>query len=189
MFKLINFFAFWGAEKHVIHIAPFRPTTYILMRFRCLEVSNRIENWYKFKNYIFVGSKPQLYQLEIQIFIYKFICQISLWISVSYVFCEFNRVASRNKGKSIILVRSSFQISQLEILVSYSKQTYVNVNVSFPNTTFEGNLEIMCLASHFDIIERWKLNVGHRAIYIAKKILHTFVCVKVRILVEMWNIY
>jgi len=30
--------------------------------------------------------------------------------SVSLVFREFNRIASRNKGKTIILVRSSFQI-------------------------------------------------------------------------------
>jgi len=27
----------------------------------------------------------------------------------------------------------------------------------------------MCLASHFDIIETWKVNVGHRDIYYAKK--------------------
>jgi len=27
------------------------------------------------------------------------------------------------------------------------------------------------LASHFDIIESWKINVGHRDIYYAKKIL------------------
>jgi len=39
----------------------------------------------------------------------------------------------------------------------------------------------MCLASHFDIIENWKINVGHRDIYHAKKILNIFVCVEVRI--------
>jgi len=47
----------------------------------------------------------------------------------------------------------------------------------------------MCLASHFDIIENWKLNVGHPDIYIAKKILNTFVCVEVRIRVDNWNEY
>ena len=31
-------------------------------------------------------------------------------IIVSFRFCEFNRVTSRNEGKNIILVRSSFQI-------------------------------------------------------------------------------
>jgi hypothetical protein len=39
------FFAFWGAEKHVFHIVPFRPTRYVLKIFRCLEVSNRVRNW------------------------------------------------------------------------------------------------------------------------------------------------
>jgi len=47
----------------------------------------------------------------------------------------------------------------------------------------------MCLASYFDIIESWKLNVGHRDIYYAKKILKTFVCVEFRIPEEKWNVY
>jgi len=46
----------------------------------------------------------------------------------------------------------------------------------------------MCLASHFDIIESSKLNVGI-VTYYAKKILNTFTCVKVRIAVEKWNVY
>jgi len=50
-------------------------------------------------------------------------------------------------------------------------------------------LVLMCLASHFDIIESWKLNVWHRGICYAKKILNAFVCVEVTILVEKWNVY
>jgi len=50
-------------------------------------------------------------------------------------------------------------------------------------------LVLTCLASHFDIIESWKLNVGHRDIYYAKKILNSFVCVEVRIIVEKLNVY
>jgi len=45
-------------------------------------------------------------------------------------------------------------------------------------------LVLMCLASNFDVIENSKLIVGHRDIYYAKKILNSFVCVAVRILVE-----
>jgi len=30
-------------------------------------------------------------------------------------------------------------------------------------------LVLICLASHFDIIESWKINVGHRDTYYAKK--------------------
>ena len=40
----------------------------------------------------------------------------------------------------------------------------------------------MCYASHFDIIETWKLNAGFRDIYYAKKILNFFIWVEVRIL-------
>jgi len=43
---------------------------------------------------------------------------------------------------------------------------------------------LMCLASQFDIIERGKVNVGHRRIYYAKKILKSFVSVEVKIVVE-----
>ena len=64
------------------------------------------------------------------------------------------------------------------MLVSFSRSTNVNVNMSFPNSNFEG---ILCYASHFDYIETWKVNVGHRDIYCAK-ILNFFICVEVRIL-------
>ena len=40
----------------------------------------------------------------------------------------------------------------------------------------------MCYASHFDIIETWKVNVGLCEIYYSKKILNFFICVEVRIL-------
>ena len=49
-------------------------------------------------------------------------------------------------------------------------------------------LVLICLESHFDIIESWKLIVGHRDIYYAKNILNSFDWVEVRILVEKWNI-
>jgi len=42
----------------------------------------------------------------------------------------------------------------------------------------------MCLTNHFDIIESWKLIVGYRDIYYAKKILNTFVSEEVRIPLE-----
>jgi len=109
-FSWFSFFVFWGAEKHVFHIVPFRPNRYVLKSFRCLEGSNRVRNWNNVKNNIYVRSKLQLCQLEISIFIYKLMYQTSLINSVSFVFCEFNSIASRNEGKTIICVRSSIQI-------------------------------------------------------------------------------
>ena len=50
----ISFFAFWEGEKHVFHITPFRPTSYVIMRLKWLEVSNGVRNWNNVKNFIFV---------------------------------------------------------------------------------------------------------------------------------------
>jgi hypothetical protein len=116
-----------------------------------------------------VVSKLKLWQLEITIFIYKLMYLISKWISVSYVFCKFNRVASWKKMKSVIKVRSSYQITQLEILNSFTRSTYVNVNMSFLIVILKETLVFMCMASYFDIIESWKLSVGHRGTYYCEK--------------------
>jgi len=39
--------------------------------------------------------------------------------------------------------------SQIEILVSYSRSTYVNVNMSFPNRNFEGNFSTYVFGKSF----------------------------------------
>jgi len=59
--------------------------------------------------------------------------------------------------------------SQIEILVSYSRSTYDKVNMSFPNSNFEGNFSTYVFGKSFYIIESWKLNVGYRDTYYAKK--------------------
>ena len=46
-FNWCPFFAFWGAENHDIHIAPFRSTRYVQKSFRCLEVSYGVSNLMK----------------------------------------------------------------------------------------------------------------------------------------------
>ena len=114
---------------------------------------------------------------------------ISLWNTFSYVICEFSRLASWYKSKSIIKVRSSFQISKMNILVSYSRLTYVNANMSFSNSNFEGNFSTYVFSKSFwDYLELkidcWTL----RNIY-SKKILNNFVCVEVIILVGKRNVY
>ena len=108
-FGWLSIFSFWEAEKHVFHITPFRPTSYVLMRLKWLEISKRERNWHEVKKIIFVESKLELCQLEMLIFIYNLKCQ-SLLINFSFLFCEFNRVTSWKEGKNIILERSSSQI-------------------------------------------------------------------------------
>ena len=97
-----SFFTFWAPEKHVFHIATFRTTSYVLKRFGCLEISNRVSKWNKGKNLIFLWSILKICQLEIPVFIWKLNCQNSLWITVSYEFFEFICLANWNKCKTII---------------------------------------------------------------------------------------
>ena len=162
------FFAFWGSKKYIFHISPFPPTRYVLKSFRYLKVRNRVRNWNKVKNFIFVVSKLQLCQLEIPIHIYKIICQSTLINSISFLFCEFIRVTSWNDANyyfcSIIISNS-----QIETLNSYSRSTNVNVNMSFPNSKFEGNFSTYVFGKSFVLIESLKLNVGHRGTHYAKK--------------------
>ena len=103
-----------------------------------------------------------------------------LWIKSCY------ELKWRQKYHFSKIIISNFQ---RETLVSYSRSTNVNVNMSFPSRNLKETLVLMCWESHFDIIEKWNLIVGHRDIYYAKKILNTFVCVEVRIFVEKWCVY
>ena len=153
MFMLICFFRILRSCKVSYSHRSISPTWNVLKSFRYVKVRNRVRNWNNVKKFIFLWSKIQLCQLEILIFIYNIICPSTLINSVSFLFCEFIRVTRLNKGKTIILVRSSFQIPKIEILVSYSRSTNVNVNMSFPNSIFEGPLVLIWLESHFDIIE------------------------------------
>jgi hypothetical protein len=138
MFQLILFFRNLRSWKARFSHRSILPTRYVLKIFRFLEFRNRVRNWNKIKNFLLVGSKIQLLELVISIFIYKLMCQITLINSVSFLFCEIIRVTSRkmqNYYFSTIIISNS----QIEIMVSYSRSTNVNVNMSFPNSKFEGN--------------------------------------------------
>ena len=83
----------------------------------CLDVCNRVRNWNKAKNFIYVVSKLQLFQLEIPIFIYKLMCQILLINAVSFLFCEFNNLAIWNEGKTVIATYIMHKILNIFICV------------------------------------------------------------------------
>ena len=127
--------------------------------------------------------------MEIPIFINKLMCQSSLINTVPFVFCEFNCIASWNEGKTIILLRSSFQFPNRNTGFIFKYNHCQCKHVFFLEVILKETLLLMCLASLLKIIESWKLILGHRAIYYAKKIINTFVCVEIRILVEMWYAY
>ena len=124
------------------------------MRLTWLYVSNRVRNWNKVKNFIFVESKLELFQLEMLIIIYKLMCQFINEL-VSFLFCEFNCVTSWKEGKNIILKEP---------------------------------LVLMCLASHFDIIETWKWMLDIRTFITQKNIKFFYVC-KLEFFLKMCNTY
>ena len=110
IYKLTLIFRILRSWKARFSHTTFRTTSYVLMILKWLEVSNRVRNWNKVKNFIFVESKLELCQLEMLIFKYKL--NVSEFINkrVSFLFCDFNRVTSWKEGKNIILLRSSSQI-------------------------------------------------------------------------------
>ena len=74
-----------------------------------------------------------------------------------------------------------FSNSQLEIVVSFSRSTNVNVNMSFPNSNFEGNFSTYVFGKsfwHYRNLKSECWTLGH---ILCKKILKFFICVAVRI--------
>ena len=120
-----------------------------------------------------IGNTNIHVQIKVSEFINKF---------VSFLFCEFNRVTSWKEGKIIILERSSSQIPQIEILVSFSRSTNVNVNMSFPNSNFEGNFCTYVFGKSFWHYRELKSECWTSRHILCKKILNFFICVEVIIL-------
>ena len=148
------------------------------MRLKWLEVSNHVRIWNKVKNFIFVESKLELCQLEMLIFIHKLICQSSL-INLFH-FSSLNLIVYREEKRKKYFSRMYiFSNPQIEILVSFSRSTNVNVNMYFPNSNFEGNLCDMQVFWHYrdQKIECW---ISRHIL--CKKILNFFIWVDVTIL-------
>ena len=105
--------------------------------------------------------------IHIQINVSEFINKI-----VSFLFCEFNRVTVKWREKYYF---NPFIISnsKIEILVSFSRSTNVNVNMSIPNSNFERNL-----STYRDLTSECCTSRN----ILCKKILNFFICVEVRIL-------
>ena len=148
MFLLILVFRILRAEKHVFHIAPFRLTRYALKSFRYLEFRNRVMNWNKEKisyswvrNFIYADWKSNIHiQIKVSAYINKHSFKSVLWI---YLCNELKWW--QNYYISTIIISNS----QIEILVSYSRSTNVEINMSFPNSKFEGNFSTYVFGKSF----------------------------------------
>ena len=77
---------------------------------------------------------------------------------------------------------------QIETLVSYSKSTNVNVNMTFPSSNFEGNCSTYVFCKSFWHYWELKIDCWTLRNILCEKILNPFVCVEVRILVEKWKV-
>ena len=155
------------------------------MRLKWLEVRNRERNWNKVKNFIFVESKLELCQLKMLIFIYKLKCQSSL-INLFHFF-SVNLVCYELKRRQKYYFRTFiFSNSQIEILVSFSMSKDVNVNMSFPNSNFEGNLCVIQVILTISRLEKWMLDI---TTYIMQKILNFSYEWRLEFFVKKWNMY
>ena len=100
---------------------------------------------------------------------------------VSFLFCEFNRETSLKEGKNIFRT-FIFSNCQIEILVSFSRSTNVNINMSFPISKFDGTFSTYMFGKSF--LHYWDLKsecwTSRHILF--KKILNFFICVEVRIL-------
>ena len=82
--------------------------------------------------------------IHIQINVSEFINKL-----VSFTFCEFNRVSELKSRQTYYFRTFIISNSQVEILVSFSRSTNVNVNMSFPNSNFEGNFSTYVFGNSF----------------------------------------
>ena len=122
-------------------------------------------------------SKLELCQLEKLIIIYKLKGQSSL-INLFH-FCSVNLCNELKRKQKYYFRTFNFSNSQIEILDSFSSSTNVNVNISFPNSNFEGNLCVMQVILTLSRPEKWILEI---ATYIIQKVLNFFICVEFKIL-------
>jgi hypothetical protein len=115
--------------------------------------------------------------------IYKFMCQSSL-INLFH-FCSVNLILKRAEMKAKFYF-STFIISnsQIEIPVSFSRSTYVNANMCFPNSSFEGMFSTYVFGNSFWNYRELKSECWTSRHILCKKILKFFICVEVRILVK-----
>jgi len=79
--------------------------------------------------------------------------------------------------------------SQIEILISISSSTNDNVNMSFPNSNFEGNFSTYVFGKKFLHYRELKIVCLSSRHILCEKKLNSLLGVVVRILVEKLNIY
>ena len=79
--------------------------------------------------------------------------------------------------------------SQIEILVSFSRSTNVNVNMFFPNSNFEGNFSTYVFGKSFWHYRELKSECCTSRHILCKKILNFFICVELEFFVKKWNMY
>ena len=116
-------------------------------------------------------------------------CQSSLINSVSFVFCEFNRVSELKWWQNIHFSRIIISNSQIETLVSYSRSNNVNVNMSFPNSNFERNFSTYVFGKSFWNYRELKIVCWISRHILCEKSIKPFQCVEFKIPVETCNIY
>ena len=82
-----------------------------------------------------------------------------------------------------------FSNSQIDILVSFSKSTNVNLNMSFPNSNFEGNFSTYEFCKSFWHYRDLKSECWTSRHILCKKILNFSFVWRLEFFVNKWNMY
>ena len=149
MFQLIFFFRILRSWKSRFSHRSISPHEVFTKEFQVLGGHKSCKELKWSKNFIFMVSKLQLFKLEIPIFIYNIMGQSTLinksFISVLWIYSCNELIWLENYYFSTINISNS----QTEILVSYSRSTKVNVNMSFPKSQFEWNFSTYVIGNSF----------------------------------------
>ena len=108
---------------------------------------------------------------------------VSEFINKVFHFCSMNLIVNELKRRQKYYFRTFIDwISQIEIMVSFSRSTNVNANMSFTNSNFEGNFNTYVFGKSFWHNRDLKSECWTTQHILFKKILNYFICVEFRIL-------
>ena len=119
-------------------------------------------------------------QIKVSVFINKL---------ASFLFCEFLSCNELKRSQKYYFRTFIAWNTQIEILVSFSRSTNVNVNMSYPNSNFEENFSTYVIGKSFWHNRDLKSECWTSRHILCKKKLNYFYVWRLEFFVKKWNIY
>jgi hypothetical protein len=173
-FVWFSFFAFWGAENHVFHILPIRSRSYELKSLVCLEDSNSVSNWNKRWNLFYASSIFQICQMEIPVFITKFmliICIFSLFFGKLGKLLTFMCSALIDKYKFHSRGPNTQEIVSYLLIFTFRLLFFFRILISwnhlFHIAPFHSSSYVLMILVCLEVSNRvWNWNEGKKLIFV-----------------------